>query len=102
MKLTIEKIAEIYAHIRVWAEDYEPAVARTAAAAVFQLLAGLGIAVGDLPEQVDAVLAFVAIAATLLAGRSIRKRVTSRATERERDRERRRQQDIADRIRRRR
>lgn len=84
----MNRIIEIYARIRAWAEDYEPAVAKTAAAAVFQLLAALGIAVGDLPQQVDAVLAFVAIAATLLAGRSIRKRVESPATRRQRDRER--------------
>lgn len=76
----LRKIANLFRRVREYARDYEPAVAAAIVAAVFQLLAGLGIAVGDLPEKVDAVLAFLAVAATLVAGRATRARVFSRAT----------------------
>lgn len=66
--------------IKHWAARYEPAVARTLVAALLQILVVAGIGLGNLPEIVDAVLTFVALAATMLAGRSIRKSVSSPAT----------------------
>lgn len=74
------KILRAYAKVREWATEYEPAVAAVLVAAFFQLLVGLGIAVGDWPAKVDSVLAFLAVLTTLLAGRSIRRRVDSPAT----------------------
>lgn len=71
----MSKIRFALAYIMAWAREYEPAVAATLVAAFFQMLVGLGIAVGDWPAKVDAVLAFVAILTTVLAGREIRKRV---------------------------
>lgn len=66
--------------LREWARDYEPAVARTLAAAVVQILVVAGVSLGNLPQIIDAVLTFVGLAATVLAGRSIRKGVFSPAS----------------------
>lgn len=76
----LSALSKAYAKVREWARDYEPAVAATVVAAFFQMLVGVGIAVGDWPAKVDAVLGFVAVLSTVLAGKSIRSQVTSRAT----------------------
>lgn len=76
----MQKILAVLARLREWATNYEPAVAAALAAAFFQMLVGLGIVVGDWPAKVDAVLAFVAVLATLVAGKSVRANVFSRAT----------------------
>lgn len=55
---------------------YEPVAVASVATAVFVLLAGLGIAVGDLPDKVNAVLAFLAVMAPMLSGWLARMRVT--------------------------
>ena len=66
--------------LKTWAAAYEPATARTLVLAFMQILVAAGIGLGNLPNVVDAVLAFVAIAATVVAGRSIRNAVYSPAT----------------------
>jgi len=58
------------------ASGYEPAVVASVAAAAFTLAAGLGLAVGDLPQKVNAVLAFLAFVAPLIAGAVTRAKVT--------------------------
>lgn len=65
--------------VRDFATGYEPAVAAAVVAAVFTLFAGLGIAVGDWDVKVNAVLAFVAFVAPLLAGGYTRGKVTPTA-----------------------
>lgn len=70
----------IYRTLREWADHYEPAAARALAAAFFQILVVAGVALGNWPAVVDAVLGFLALAATLLAGKSIRDNVVSPAT----------------------
>lgn len=69
-------------YVREFALWYEPAVAKAIVAAFFQMLLGLGVAVGDFPAKVDAVLAFVTVVTTLVAGKSIRSSVYSPATHR--------------------
>ena len=76
----MSKLAQILATVHQWASQYQPAVARTLAAAFFQMLVGLGIVVGDWPDKVNAVLGFVAILTTVLAGRSIKRAVYAPAT----------------------
>lgn len=70
----------LYRTLREWAARYEPATAKALLAAVFQILVVAGISLGNLPQVADAVLAFLALAATVVAGRSIRKSVYSPAT----------------------
>lgn len=77
-----EKIARALALLREWARDYEPAVAKSIVTAFLQILVVAGISLGNLPNVIDAVLAFVAVVATLLAGRSIRNSVVSPALHR--------------------
>lgn len=62
--------------IRQIAAGYEPALVASFVAALFTLAAGLGIAVGDLPAKVDAVLTFIAFAAPVIAGIHTRSKVT--------------------------
>lgn len=71
---------DLLADIKQWATDYEPAVAKALVAAALQIFAAAGIGLGDLPAILDAVLGFVAIATTVIAGRSIRGSVYSPAT----------------------
>lgn len=62
---------------------YEPVVAAQVVAATFTAAAGLGIAVGDWPQKVDAVLTFAAVVVPLLAGVYARSKVTPEKTLRE-------------------
>lgn len=62
--------------IRRAAAGYEPVVAAQFVAAAFTLAAGLGLAVGDLPEKVNALLAFVGVVAPIIAGAYSRQKVT--------------------------
>ena len=62
--------------IRRAAAGYEPALVSAIVAAGFTLAAGLGLIVGSLPEQVDAVLTFVAFVAPILAGTYTRAKVS--------------------------
>ncbi len=78
----LTKIRNAFATLRVWARDYQPALARTYVAVAFQMLTGLGIAVGDLPDKANTALGVVAILATMLAGKSIQGAVYSPATHR--------------------
>lgn len=73
-------MSKFLSRLREWATYYEPATAKALVAAFFQILMVAGIALGDWPKIIDAVLAFVALAATVLAGRSIRNAVYSPAT----------------------
>jgi hypothetical protein len=61
--------------VRRAAAGYEPAVMTSLAAATFVAAAQLGINVGDLPEKVDAVLTWLSVVATLVAGARIRAKV---------------------------
>jgi hypothetical protein len=76
----LSKIPTAWAMLRAWATDYQPALARTYVAVTFQMLAGLGIAVGDLPDKANTALGVVAVLATLIAGKSIQGAVYSPAT----------------------
>lgn len=69
-------VAATVQFVRDAARGYEPAVASQVVAAVFTLAAGLGLAVGDLPAKADAVLAFLAVTAPMVAGVVTRQRVT--------------------------
>ena len=80
MSRWVRRIAAAVGKLRKWANDYEPATARAVVAAVVQACAVAGIGLGDLPARADGVLALVGIAATLIAGKSIRSRVTKPAT----------------------
>ncbi len=62
--------------LREIAAGYEPALVASIVAAVFTLSAGLGISLANYSAQVDAILAFLAFAAPLAAGRYVRAKVT--------------------------
>ncbi len=62
--------------IRRAAAGYEPVVASQIVAAFFTLCAGLGIVVGDLPNKVNAVLAFAGVVLPMIAGAYARQKVT--------------------------
>jgi uncharacterized membrane protein YphA (DoxX/SURF4 family) len=69
-------MSRFIAYIRSAAAGYEPVVAAQVVAAVFSLLAGLGIAVADWSDKADAVLAFVGVVAPLIAGAYSRSKVS--------------------------
>lgn len=68
------------AFIQNLAAGYEPVAAAQLVAAIFTAAAGLGLVLGDLPQQVDAILGFLAVAAPLVAGKVGRDRVVPQAT----------------------
>jgi len=69
-------MSRIINFIRDAAAGYEPVVAAQAVAAVFTLLAGLGIAVAGWSDKADAVLAFVGVVAPLIAAGYSRAKVS--------------------------
>ena len=74
------KLKALAADLRVVANWYEPVVARMVVAGFFQMLTTAGIVVGSWPTKVDAVLGFLTLLSTLIAGKSIRGAVVSPAT----------------------
>lgn len=73
-------IQRIRAYIQNLAAGYEPVEAAQFVAAIFTMLSGLGLVLGDLPIQADAVLGFLAVAAPLIAARRGRNQVVPQAT----------------------
>ena len=74
------KMKALARDVRLVANWYEPVVARMIVSGFFQMLTTVGIVVGTWPTKVDAVLGFLTLLSTLLAGKSIRRAVVSPAT----------------------
>lgn len=69
-------MSKIMNKVREFAAGWEPALAAAIIAAVFALATQLGIAVGDLPDKVSGILAFIAVIAPLVAGGYVRQKVS--------------------------
>lgn len=57
-------------------KGYEPTLVRSGVVALFMVLSAFGLGSGNLPAQVEWLLTFASLAAPVLAGISIRKKVT--------------------------